>query len=131
MEQSKRENKRTPIHGRRNKLTVKGQDPAYQYRVVNATDEKGNDTGRVQDFQDAGYEVVTDDVKIGDKRVATAKQVGSPVEISVGQGVKAVLMRIKKEWYDEDQAAKAASIAETEQSMNKAGDYGKVEIVRK
>lgn len=130
MEQSKRETKRTPIHGRRNKLTIKGQDPNFQYRVVNVTDEKGIETGRLQDFLDAGYEVVTDDVKVGDKRVAVAKQVGTPVEINVGQGVKAVLMRIKREWYDEDQKAKADSIAQTEQSMKKDGDYGKVDIVR-
>ncbi len=119
--------KRTPINGRRNVLNVKGKDPAYEYRIVNDIDT------RVADLQERGYEVVTDEgVSVGDKRVAIPTQAGSPVQISVGQGTKAFLMRIKKEWYAEDKAAQAAEVdkiegqikAETQQH----GNYGSIKI---
>lgn len=122
-----RENKRTPINGRRGKLNVKGKDPTYEYRVVNNVDD------RVAEFLEAGYELVKNDGShiIGDKRVATPGSLDSNMEISVGGGDKAVLMRIKKEWYDEDQAAKQAGIDELENTIrtpNIEGSYGKIEI---
>ena len=54
---------RTPI-GTRNVLSVAGKEPGYEYRII-------NDTGdRVQEFIDAGYELVANDsVRVGDKRV--------------------------------------------------------------
>ena len=125
--QAKRENKRTPINGRRGKLNVKGKDPAYEYRVVNNIDD------RVEDFLAAGYELVKNDGthKVGDKRVATPGSLDSNVEFSVGGGDKAILMRIKKEWYDEDQKAKQRGIDELESTIrnpNTEGIHGKVEI---
>lgn len=118
---------RTPI-GRRNILTVKGKDPNYVYRVV-------NDTGdRIQAFLEAGYELVKDqEVRVGDKRVDKTSAEGSISQISVGQGVKAYVMRIKKEWYDEDQLAKQRYINEVEAATKaKAldGNYGNLEISR-
>jgi hypothetical protein len=118
--------KRTPVNGKRNVLTVQGKDPNYEYRIV-------NDTGdRVALMQERGYEIVSDStVKVGDRRVANPTQEGSPVMASVGGGTKAYLMRIKKEWYQEDQEEKARAVAETEQSMKrdaKEGMYGKLEI---
>jgi hypothetical protein len=118
---------RTPL-GRRNVLTVNGKDPNYVYRVV-------NDSGdRVQAFLDAGYEMVRDqEVRVGDKRVEKTSSEGTVSQISVGQGVKAFVMRIKKEWYDEDQAAKQRYVNELEQATKaKAldGNYGKLEISR-
>jgi hypothetical protein len=119
--------KRTPINGARNVLNVRGKDPAYSYRIVNDVDT------RVNDFLERGYEVVTDQgVTVGDKRVAIPSQSGSVVEMSVGQGQKAVLMRIKKEWYDEDQAAKQQSVDQIENQMKaetrKDGNYGSIKI---
>jgi len=118
---------RTPI-GRRNILTVKGKDPAYVYRVV-------NDTGdRVQAFLDAGYEMVKDqEVRVGDKRVDRTSPEGTISQLSVGQGVKAYVMRISKEWYEEDQAAKQKYVNEVEAATKaKAldGNYGTLEITR-
>lgn len=118
--------KRTPVNGKRNVLTVQGKDPNFEYRIV-------NDTGdRVALMQERGYEIVSDDtVKVGDRRVANPTQEGSPVMASVGGGTKAYLMRIKKEWYAEDQQEKARQVAETEQAMKrdaKEGMYGKLEI---
>ena len=118
--------KRASINGTRNVLTVSGKDPNYEYRVV-------NDTGdRVAMMQERGYEVVTDkSVTVGERRIANPTQEGSPVQASVGGGTKAYVMRIRKDWYDEDQQAKAAQVAETEAAMKrdaKEGMYGKLEI---
>jgi hypothetical protein len=120
--------RRTPI-GRRNVLTASGKEPGYVYRIV-------NDTGdRVQTFMDAGYELVPEkSVQVGDKRVGTpAGSEGSNATASVGGGMKAYVMRIKQEWYDEDQAAKQAHVAFTEETTREKaldGTYGKLEISR-
>lgn len=103
--------KRTPIN-KRDILSVKGKEPGYHYRIV-------NDIGdRTQSFVDAGYEFVdASSVTIGDKRVNRASPEGSKAQVSVGAGQKAYLMRIKQEWYDEDQAAKQQEVQKLEQSM--------------
>lgn len=120
--------RRTPISGHRNVLTVVGKEAGYQYRFV-------NDAGdRVESFKEDGWEVVpAKDVRIGDKRVGAPTTTGSAAEASVGQGQKAVLMRIKQEWYDEDQAAKQAHVQQTEEAMKEKaldGTYGKFEVTR-
>lgn len=120
---------RVPV-GRRNILTVTGKDPDYEYRIVN---DIGN---RVETFKEAGYTVVNaDEVKIGDKRVDQVTSPGSIAQISVGQGVKAVLLKQRKEWHEEDQKAKQAAIDQTELSMQNQPldslNYGKVEITRR
>src|SRR5438067_8290385 len=92
--------RRTPV-GVRNVLTVAGKEAGYEYRIV-------NDTGdRVEQFKAAGYEVVSaKDVTIGDRRVSAASAEGTAATVSVGGGTKAVVMRIKSEWYEEDQCRK-------------------------
>lgn len=119
--------RRTPV-GARNVLTVGGKDPAYVYRIVN---DEGD---RVEQFKAAGYDVVSaSDVTVGDRRITKASSEGSAAQVSVGGGVKAVVMRIKKEWHDEDQNAKIANIASSEaatQSEALKGNYGKFEISR-
>jgi hypothetical protein len=118
---------RTPV-GTRKVLTVAGKEAGYEYRVI-------NDSGdRVQEFLDAGYELVNaDSVRVGDKRVNSGAAEGSKAQLSVGQGQKAFVVRIRKEWYDEDQARKQAHVNELE-SATKAkaldGTYGKLEISR-
>jgi len=118
---------RVPV-GTRNVLTVMGKDPNYEYRII-------NDSGdRVQEFMDAGYELVEkDSVRVGDKRVNSATAEGTVAQLSVGQGQKGYVVRIKKEWYDEDQAKKQRRVNELE-SATKAkaldGTYGKLELSR-
>lgn len=121
--------KRTPINGR-NVLTVTGKEPGYTYRVV-------NDVGdRIQQFLDAGYELVDGSaVKVGDRRVDNASAEGSKAQVSVGKtGEKAFVMRIKDEWYKEDQVAKQAEVDRLEQSITKnltgKADFGSVKIDR-
>lgn len=118
---------RVPV-GTRNVLTVAGKDPNYEYRII-------NDSGdRVQEFLDAGYELVEkDSVRVGDKRVNSATAEGTVSQVSVGQGQKGYIVRIKKEWYQEDQARKQRQVNEQERATkDKAldGTYGKLEITR-
>lgn len=120
--------KRIPL-GRRNVLTVVGKDDRYAYRVV-------NDVGdRVHAYLDAGWEFdSSDDIRVGDSRIETSSKLGATVRyISVGGGVKGVLMRIRKDWYDEDQAEKQAEVIKSEKAMrpDSDGGYGKLEITRK
>ena len=118
---------RVPV-GTRNILTVAGKDANYAYRII-------NDSGdRVQEFMDAGYELVeASSVRVGDKRVNSGSSEGSKAQLSVGQGQKAFVVRIKKEWYEEDQRMKQRRVDELEQATKaKAldGTYGKLEITR-
>jgi hypothetical protein len=119
---------RTPI-GTRNVLTVKGQDPNYVYRVVNDED------GRIEQFKEAGYEeVLAKDVKVGDKRINATTPEGSVAQMSVGSGTKAIVMRIRRDWYEEDQALKQKQVDKTEADMKRKaldGTYGTFEIERK
>lgn len=122
--------KRTPVNGR-NVLTVEGKEPGYVYRIV-------NDVGdRINTFKEGGYELVgSKDVKVGDRRVNNASAEGSMAQVSVGGGQKAFVMRIPKEWYDEDQLAKQAQINQLENSMKQDAlskndlRSGKLEITR-
>ena len=118
---------RVPV-SQRNVLTVKGKDPAYVYRVVNDVDD------RIAQFLEGGYELVDKDSHdVGDKRVSQGTSVGSKKIFSVGQGTKGHLMRIKKELYEEDQAAKQRFVALQEASIKEKaldGNYGKLEISR-
>lgn len=120
--------RRTPV-GVRNVLTVSGKDPDYEYRIVN---DEGD---RVEQFKAAGYDVVSaSDVTVGDRRINKASAEGSAAQVSVGGGTKAYVMRIKKEWYAEDQKAKIDSIAQTEAATKsealRGSDYGKLTIDR-
>ena len=119
---------RTPV-GRRNILSVKGKDEAYEYRIVN------DEFDRIDTFKEAGWEVVSNsDVQVGDKRVGQTSAVGSEAVVSVGGGNKAVVMRIKKEWYAEDQEAKQAAVREleatTRQDAIDGSDYGSLSMKR-
>jgi len=116
--------KRTPI-GKRNILSVANKDPNYVYRVV-------NDTGdRIAAFEEAGYVVCeASEVKVGDKRVERVSSEGSKAQVAVGKGDKAFVMKILKEYYDEDQEAKLQQVRELEKSIKPTGDYkgNKLEI---
>ena len=112
----------------RNRLAIKNKEPGYVYRIVNDVDD------RVAQLQELGYEICTKESVggVGDRRVDNTSPLGSSSVISVGQGVKAVVMRQKEEYYKEDQAAKQAEIDALELTMSKEkSDYGKVEITNR
>lgn len=118
---------RVPV-SQRNVLTVKGKDPNYVYRVVNDVDD------RVAQFLEGGYELVDKATTgVGDLRVSQGTAIGSKQEVSVGQGIKAKVMRIKKEWFDEDQQRKQKFVDQQEASIREKaldGNYGKLDITR-
>ena len=104
----------------RGPLSITGErDPEFEYRFV-------NDTGsRIHNFKQAGYEIVDDDgLTIGDARVSDASSIGSAKSVISNDGTKSVLMRVRKDWYKEDQEAKAQQIAEQEAAMKKEASQG-------
>lgn len=121
--------KRTPI-SIRNVLKWENQDPAYQYRWVNDNED------RIPRFKDAGWQVVeSDEHAAGYRTTGDPTALATSVEKSVGAGTKAVLMRIDKEWYKEDQKTKQEEVDEIERSMDpryrEGGTWeGKIEIDR-
>jgi hypothetical protein len=93
-----------------------------------------NTEDRIMRFQEAGYEVVQDEnVQVGDKRASTASAIGSAKEIPVGGGIRGVVMRIKREWHEEDQAEKQKRVDDVEASIKRKaldGTYGSLEVSR-
>lgn len=111
---------RIPVNGARDILTVKDKDPNYEYRWVLDT------PGRLIRFQDGGWEVVTDDLEVGQKAVDTPSgKVGSAITKHMGGNKIGILMRIPKEWYDEDQMAKQNKVDSLEDSMQEDLRQGK------
>lgn len=112
------------------KMYVAGKDPDYEYRFVNNLD------GKVEQRAEDGWEVVTkaELKQVGDKRVDNPSTEGAAQETYVGHGHKAVLMKIRKDWYAEDQEAKQAIVDERENATKQEaqeGRYGKVTIERR
>lgn len=132
-----RKNNRTPLGKVRRKLSYDNQDPDYVYRWVNDNDM------RIRDAIEGGYEFVEKEKKgdhAGDEDVAnTEAGVGSGISKVVNKnGTRAFLMRIKKEWYEEDQAEKQKIPDAIEEQIRQRNDEyaqqlggnirGKVEI---
>jgi hypothetical protein len=111
----------------RGPLAVRGKEPGFVYRFVNDYDDN------VLSYKEGGYEIVQDkDVSIGDKRVNVPGMEGSVKHISVGGGMKAVLMRIPEDLYEQDQAIKEDRIRAQELAIKKEvlNGNGKFEITR-
>ncbi len=125
--ETKRKPRRASINGTRNVLTVSGKEPGFEYRIVN------DDGDRVSQFEEMGYEVVKDSsIKVGDRRIANPTKEGSPIQVSVGGGQKAYLMRIREDWHKEAQEDKAKHVDEIEKSMlreaKNSADFGKISV---
>jgi len=118
--------KRKPL-GRQDVLKYPGR-PGYVRRVVNDRED------RIRRFEEAGYNIVQDaDLVPGEKRAGDASQVGAPVSKQVGGGMRAYLMEIPEEWYNEDQAVKQGQVDAYEQEMQRTrggvdGSYGDMKI---
>lgn len=114
---------RTPV-GVRARLSAKNKDPEFEYRFV--TDKEG----RVEMFKDAGWEVATGAEDVSNARLSQPSAVGTAKEVHVGNGDKAVLMKIKREWYDEDQRTKQELTNEKENAQFRVnedeGQYGNI-----
>lgn len=119
--------KRAPI-GRRNVLTVSDKDPNFVYRIVN---DVGDNVARLQE---QGYTFAPDSKHtVGDKRVNAISSEGSLKQVSVGQGVKAFVMRIPRDEYMDQQKQKQEYVDQLEDATKQTalhGTYGKLEINR-
>lgn len=122
--------KRIPV-GSRPALAVVGKDPNFEYRWVN------DDEGRISMFQQGGWKLVTnDEVDIGNFRAESETPEGSLASkvVNPSTGQKAFVMKIPKEWYEEDQREADNRISQNEREFfapNTAdGEYGSVKIDR-
>jgi hypothetical protein len=117
---------RVPFGSHRLKLEVTDEIKGYHLRWFNDQD------GRIQRAEEGGYEFVKkdevprlgqgalhqDNTDLNDK-VSKVVSRGEPV-------IRAYLMKIKQEWYDEDQAAKQRKVDLTDEAMRKGHPGGNV-----
>jgi hypothetical protein len=117
---AKPEVKRVPL-GTRSRLTYRHQDPNYVYRWVNDQDE------RLQQAQEASYDYVRGDSATAGESRLEATALDGRISKPVGNGVRAYLMRIHKDFYIADQKAKQGQVDLSEVSMKpdrNKGQYG-------
>jgi hypothetical protein len=90
-----------------------------------------NDTpGRVAEFLSMGYEHV-EHGKVGESRVDKRSADGSLTQVPVGKGENGYLMRIPKEFWEEDQKTKQEYVDATEAATKRDaldGTYGKLDM---
>ncbi len=115
---AKRETRRErpQIGNLRDILTIANKDPEYEYRWVS------DKPGRIQWLIDRGWEIVQDDLKVGQTSVDSPTKLGSALTRHGGGMVTLVAMRIYRDWYDEDQARKQEMVDAVEESMMGAAD---------
>lgn len=107
---------RIPLGGLKQRLQIADKDPAFHYRWIN---DKAH---RIRDALMAGYQPV---LSTGDEynpeeddHQSTDQWIKSKVSrTESGDPLIAYLFKIKKEWYDEDQAAKRQAVDTTEQEI--------------
>jgi len=100
---------------RRNRLNVKNRDPNYHYRIFTDIDD------RIDAAKLAGYEIDLENKDFTDTRVDIPHGIGSAV-VSVGGGRKGVLMRIRKDWFKEDQSIKQREVNQLEATIKKTAE---------
>lgn len=121
-----REPRRAKIAGSRNKLHIRGKkDPDFAYRIVNDVDNGS----RIASLIENDWEVVQDEgLQVGDRTVNSTSKEGTPIKISVGQGMQAYVMRKRKDWKEQDDQAKWAEIDEREASQQPDDTYGSIKF---
>ena len=117
---------RPAVGGLRDILTIANKDPNYEYRWIKDI------PGRIQWLEERGWEVVQDDLKVGQKTVdSPAGKLSSALTRFGGGNVTLVAMRIPKEWYDEDQARKQENVDALEQTMLQEADEVDVRVEKR
>lgn len=133
---------RRPLSGFRDILSVEGKDPNYVYRFVKDVDSmvENKEGGinlkpgqRIMRFQAAGWTFVdSESVTVGSNHIWKTENVGSIVRVPAGNNEYLYLMRISREWYEEDQRAKERSLIDIENQYSGEpqgeGMYGSVSI---
>ena len=111
---------RTPYSGRRDILTVKGKEDGFVYRWTNPEN--------VDYRKEQGWEIVAHSVTIGAQSVNQGGNVGKAVSRRVGNNREDFLMRIPKDWYQEDDSAKQRENDEIDAAIRgkakESGHYG-------
>jgi hypothetical protein len=97
-ERAKRVNQRKRVGGR--SVLIAGKKKGYVRRFVNDV------PGRIAEFEEAGWVVVSDGSRPADVRAGESHNIGSVVGKHVGNGTHAVLMEQTESFYNEDQAEK-------------------------
>ena len=115
---------RTSVNNRQDVLTVEGKDPNYEYRIVN------DKPGRIAQMENRDWEVASGDEKLISTFDNSSDDSGSVKSKMVGAGTNAILMRIPKEYFEEDKAEKARHAERLEKSTKanpiKQNGYGEV-----
>lgn len=113
-----RERKRNVFNGTQGKLQVGKEIPGFHLHIFNDT------PGRIQAATEAGYEFVKPEEVDGvmDNVTSRNTEIGDKVRFLVGAGDKgepmyAYLMKIKQEWWEEDQAALQAKNDKTDAAI--------------
>lgn len=120
---------RIPV-GSRPKMSVGGKDPNFEYRWVN------DSPGRISDFKQGGWVTCTnEEVETSNFRVEEGAVPGSLAcrVVDAGSGLKAYVMRIHKDLFDEDQRRYESEIRRSEETLSpnsNDGEYGSVVIDR-
>lgn len=111
--------KRVPLGSFRQKLVVPEylKENGYVYRIVRG------DSSRLQNAQDGGYEYVYDKDTETDEHFGSKTSIGSKVSYNVGKFEDGstrtdYLMKIKKEFYDEDQLEKKKVVDEIDKAIH-------------
>lgn len=137
-DESARPADRVPIHGSRDILKVmQGKNPGFVYRWVKDVQENG---ARILRFLQAGYELVRSDeegIKVGQNHVYKSSDDSSLIAVKEDVGYN-YLMKIRREWYEVDQASKSDKITQTERAIKRRreietddGYYGEPKISSK
>lgn len=111
--------RRGVFNGTNLKLEVNGEIPGHKLRWWN------DYPGRIAKAQETGWEFVTRqevELPVSTKALDPNTDLGEKVRLVVGQGEKseplyAYLMKIKEEWFEEDQAEMQDAITSRERAM--------------
>lgn len=125
---------RVPISGRTDQMAVEGKDPAFYYRWVYDTSEKGTN---ILKHTRAGYVFAekSEGLEIGSSSVYINDHTGSHIRVPAGRdGGDMYLMKLPMEYREEDLAAKKDVVDGTVQQLHASkpeGSYGEIKISHK
>lgn len=113
------ERKRNVFNGTEGKLTIEHQIEGYHLHIFN------DSPGRIANAMSGGYDFVSPDEVGGTKEnvVSRNTDIGDKVRFLVGRTEDgkepqyAYLMKIRQEWYDEDQKAVQAKVNATDDAI--------------
>lgn len=110
--------KRTPLSAIQQRLQIRHSPPGYVCRWIN------DSGGRLQSALDGDYQFVTDEGVMAERAGTTGTESDKRISYIVDKtnGMKAYLMAIRQEFYDEDQTAKQRKIDDLDRAL-KSGQH--------